>query len=170
MGGSTSGQRRIPPHFFLFCAITLLALALAQGLGWWVNSHIPVYGSLRWNEFVYFTHIRNHGGVFGLLQGQGWLFGLLSLALLGGIAAWLLLAKNVSRFEYICFGFIAGGGLSNVLDRLLHGGVIDYIDLQHIPWWNYIFNLADVMIHVGIWPMILHGLLARKSGGRAERG
>ncbi len=155
----------MPPKsvdFLCFCALAVFALACSQVAGWWVDANIPVHGTVQWNRFVHFTHIRNYGGIFGLFQGQGWLFGALGLGLIAGIVAWLYLGSGVSRFEFCCFGFIAGGGLSNVLDRQIHGGVIDYIDLQHIPWWNYIFNLADVMIHVGIWPMILYGLLARK--------
>ena len=42
--------------------------------------------------------------------------------------------------------------------------MIDYNKRAALSWWNYIFNLADVMIHIGIWPMILYGLLARKPG------
>lgn len=151
-------------NFALFCVIAALTLALAQFAGWWVNRAIALHSTLELNSFIHLTHIRNYGGIFGLLQGQGWLFGLLSLGLLAGIFAWLYFGKGVSRFEFGCFGFIAGGGLSNVVDRLIHGSVIDYIHLQHIPYWNYIFNLADVMIHIGIWPMILYGLLARKPG------
>ncbi len=152
-------------NFLIFCAIATFTLACAQAAGWWVNGSIPVNSTVEWNGFIHFTHIRNYGGIFGLMQGQGWLFGVLSLALLGGIVVWLYFGAGVSRFEFACFGCVAGGGFSNVLDRLIHGSVIDYINLQHIPYWNYIFNLADVMIHIGIWPMILYGLLARKPGG-----
>ncbi len=161
-------SRKRTADFLLFCLITGLTLAWAQAAGWWVNQNIPLYGTLEWNGFVHLTHIRNHGGVFGLLQGQGWLFGTLSLGLLAGIAAWLFMGAAISRFEYACFGCIAGGGLSNVVDRLVHGSVIDYINLQHIPYWNYIFNLADMMIHAGIWPMILYSLLARKTTRNAD--
>ena len=155
-------------NLLIFAAIAALVLACAQAAGWWVNQNIPLHGTLELNGFIHLTHIRNYGGIFGFLQGQGWLFGVLSLGLLGGIVVWLYFGAGVSRFEFACFGFITGGGLSNVLDRLIHGGVIDFINLQHIPWWNYIFNLADVMIHVGIWPMILHGLLSRKTTRNPE--
>jgi signal peptidase II len=67
----------------------------------------------------------------------------------------LALSKTIQRYEYICFGFIVGGGASNILDRLVYGSVIDFIDIQHIPYWNYIFNTADMMVHVGIWPMLI---------------
>jgi len=160
---STTGEKSA--NFLIFGLIAAMVLACSQAAGWWISENIPLHTTLELNGFLHLTHIRNYGGIFGLLQGQGWLFGALSLGLLAGIGAWLWFGAGISRFEYGCFGFIAGGGLSNVLDRLVHGAVIDYINLQHIPWWNYIFNLADVMIHAGIWPMILYSLLARKNTG-----
>ena len=142
----------------LFAAIALATLALAQLTGYLVNSSIPENTTVEINGLIHFTHIRNHGGVFGMLQGSGWLFALISALLLAGVTAYLALGQELQRYEYVCFGFIAGGGASNVLDRLIYGSVIDFIDIQHIPYWNYVFNTADVMVHVGIWPMLLLGL------------
>ncbi len=139
----------------VFFATATSVLLLSQGIGFWVNSNIDLNSTLEINSFIHFTHIRNYGGVFGLAQGSGMLFGIVSLVILGGVAAYLWLAGNLQRYEYVCFGFVVGGGASNILDRLLHGGVIDFIDIQHIPYWNYVFNTADVMIHLGIWPLLI---------------
>lgn len=146
----------------LFFGIMVAALALSQGIGHWVNTSIPVNTTVEWTWLVHFTHVRNFGGVFGLLQGMGWLFGIISISLLIGVTAYLCLGKNIPRFEYICFGFIVGGGASNILDRLIHGSVIDFIDIQHIPFWNYVFNTADIMVHVGIWPLLFYSLFLHR--------
>lgn len=150
-------------NMIAFFATAVSALLLSQAIGFWVNSNIPINSTMELNSLIHFTHIRNFGGVFGLAQGSGWLFGLVSIAILVGVIAYLWLGKTLQRFEYICFGFIVGGGASNILDRLVHGSVIDFIDIQHIPYWNYVFNTADVMIHLGIWPMLLLSLLAARS-------
>ncbi|MEQ8313167.1 MAG: signal peptidase II [Gammaproteobacteria bacterium] len=150
-------------NMIAFFATAVSALLLSQAIGFWVNSNIPVNTTMELNSLIHFTHIRNFGGVFGLAQGSGWLFGLVSIAILVGVIAYLWLGKTLQRFEYICFGFIVGGGASNILDRLVHGSVIDFIDIQHIPYWNYVFNTADVMIHLGIWPMLLLSILAARS-------
>lgn len=139
----------------LYLSVTVLVAALSQYSGYWVNNNIELHTSIEVNGLLHLTHIRNYGGIFGFGQGHGWLFGIVSVALLAGVSAYLLLGKQVRRYEYICFGFIVGGGLSNIVDRMLHGSVIDFIDLQHIPYWNYIFNTADVMVHVGIWPLLI---------------
>jgi signal peptidase II len=59
---------------------------------------------------------------------------------------------------------VVGGGASNVLDRLFYGSVVDFINVQHIPFWHYIFNTADVMVHAGLWPLLYFSLFPGKSG------
>jgi signal peptidase II len=141
-------------HLFAFGAIALTVLLVSQIGSYVVNANIPIGESVQWNSFLYFTHIRNLGGVFGMLQGHGWIFGLFSVALITGLTIYLYWGKQVQIYEYYCFGFIAGGGLSNILDRLIYGSVVDFINIQGIPYWQYIFNTADVMVHVGLWPML----------------
>jgi signal peptidase II len=97
-----------------------------------------------------------------MAQGQGWLFGALSVLLLAGVCAYLWFGAVLARVEYLCFGLIVGGGASNILDRWVYGSVIDFIDVQGIPYWHYVFNTADVMIHLGIWPMLALTLFASR--------
>lgn len=141
-------------HLLVFGAIALTVLLFSQIGSYIVNATIPLGETVQWTRLVYFTHIRNLGGVFGMLQGHGWIFGLFSVALIAGLVVYLYAGKHVQRYEYYCFGFIAGGGLSNILDRLIYGSVVDFINIQGIPYWQYIFNTADVMVHVGLWPML----------------
>ena len=149
----------------IFFCVTFIVLLISQVIGFEINQQIKEYSSIRINEFIYFTHIRNHGGIFGFLQGKGWLFAIFSTILLVALASYLWMSEQISRIEYIFFGLIAGGGASNVLDRLIYGSVIDFIDIQHIPFWNYIFNTADVCVHLGIWPLIF---LSLRNGGEAD--
>ena len=140
----------------LFAAVALGVLVVSQLSGYWINNNIPVNTTVELNSLIHFTHVRNYGGVFGMLQGLGSLFGIISVGLLIIVTAYLWLGKSISRVEYLCFGFIVGGGASNILDRIVYGSVIDFIDVQHIPYWNYVFNTADVMVHVGLWPLLFY--------------
>lgn len=148
-------------NLFLFLGIVVMVAGLSQLGSLLVIRHLPENATLELSTLLHLTHVRNHGGVFGMLQGNGMVFAALSLALLTGVTAYLYRAPHLPRYEYVCFGFIVGGGASNILDRLLHGSVVDFIDIQHIPHWNYVFNTADVMIHVGIWPLLLLSLFPR---------
>ena len=158
----TSAVEKPQRHFRLFILTAGLCLLVAQLVGYWVNASIPEGSSVQINALLNFTHVRNHGGVFGMAQGQGWLFGALSVLLLAGVCANLWFGAVLARVEYLCFGLIVGGGASNILDRWVYGSVIDFIDVQGIPYWHYVFNTADVMIHLGIWPMLALTLFASR--------
>ena len=146
-------------NFRLFVLLSAVCLSLSQLSSWLIYSFLAQGESVViMSDLLHFTHIRNMGGVFGMAQGRGWLFALLSVLLISALIWYLLRGRNTRIYEYLFFGFVAGGGLSNITDRLVYGSVIDFIDVQGIPYWNYIFNTADVFIHVGLWPMLFIGL------------
>lgn len=151
-----------------FVLITLLVVGVSQFTGYLVNSQIAENSTVEINSLIHFTHVRNYGGVFGLLQGKGWVFALISVGLLVAVTCYLWFGKGIQRYEYVCFGFIVGGGTSNILDRLIHGSVIDFIDIQHIPYWNYVFNVADMMVHAGIWPLLLLSIISPHPGASSQ--
>jgi signal peptidase II len=146
-----------------FLIIFLISFGLSQLSGFLVNENLAISESYEINQFLYLTHIRNHGGVFGSFHGKGWVFAIISIGILSVLCVYLFLSKNVKTYEYICFGFIVGAGCSNIADRFIYGSVIDYINVQGIPYWHYVFNTADTFIHVGVWPMILFTFLDAKS-------
>lgn len=146
----------------IFGATALAASGLAQGVNALIMNRLALNESLVLNPLLWLTHVRNTGGIFGSFPGGGWFFALFTLAILTGVVIYLVRAKDLKLYNYICLGLITGGGLSNILDRLLHGAVIDYFNIQHIPFWHYIFNTADVMIHLGLWPLLLLTWLSTK--------
>lgn len=152
--------------FLQFTAISLAILGVSQLGSYLVTRHIPVGQTLEVSNFLHLTHIRNLGGVFGVFQGQGWIFGLISVVLIGALILYLWKSREVQPYEFICFGFIAGGGASNVVDRLVYGSVVDFINLQGIPYWYYVFNTADVMVHVGLWPLLFMSLWQPRNRSR----
>ncbi|MEM7184120.1 MAG: signal peptidase II [Spirochaetota bacterium] len=139
-------------YFFIVAAFTT---TLAQVGSYLINRHIAIGETVELNSVLFLTHVRNHGGIFGIMQGYGWIFTTIIGFILLYLVYFIYLQKNLRVLEYICFGFILGGGLSNFLDRFIYGSVIDFINVQHIPYWKYIFNTADTFIHIGVWPMVL---------------
>lgn len=102
-------------------------------------------------DVFHLTHIKNTGAAFGILSGQYYL--LLGVGILVMIAI-IGLRKRVAKDSLILnagMGLIFGGSFSNVLDRLVHGGVIDYLDFRVWP----VFNLADVAINVGVLLLLI---------------
>lgn len=92
----------------------------------------------------------NTGAAFGLFQGQQWL-----LILIGFIVIGVLLYYS---HEYqVALGFLLGGTLGNLVDRVLYGFVIDFI---HLPFWPS-FNVADTFNVLGV-ALLLWDAVARR--------
>jgi signal peptidase II len=106
----------------------------------------------------------NSGGAFGLLQG---LPGFFLIATLVVVVAILLWVRKVDDGRWmIPLGLVLGGGLGNVIDRIVRdtgGRVVDFIDLH---WWP-VFNIADASIVTGVGIILL--LSASSRGPAPER-
>ena len=68
---------------------------------------------------------------------------------------------STSRLVNISISFITGGALGNILDRILYGGVIDFISLHAYGYYWYIFNVADVFIVFGVILFLIKILMER---------
>jgi len=139
----------------LFTVIALGGLALCQLGSYLIETHTVRNAPIRVFDFLYVTHVRNMGGIFGIFQGKGWIFALISVLLIVALTIYVY-RSYFNTFEYFLFGLIVAGGSSNILDRIVYGSVIDFIDVRGIAFWQYIFNTADVMIHIGVWPLLIY--------------
>ena len=101
---------------------------------------------------VKLTGLRNHGSAFGLLKLTANQLSAISAAVL----AWSLTLWRQSR---IGCALVLGGGLSNLWERVMHGGVYDYIQFPKAPEKvrRYVFNLADFAIFFGVIAVALGG-------------
>jgi signal peptidase II len=109
----------------------------------------------------------NQGALFGMGQGQGWLFALLSVIALIGICVWLFVYKAAqSKWMLVAMGLVTGGIIGNLYDRLgipelpgkLRGGVRDWILFKYedYVWPN--FNIADSLLVAGAIMLAIHSL------------
>jgi len=109
----------------------------------------------------------NRGMSFGLFNtgaaGGGpnaVLFSLAAAAIVAGLVYWL--SRATSPLLAVAIGLIIGGAIGNVVDRIRHGAVIDFLDF-HIGAWHWpAFNVADSAICVGVAAMLLDGLLLHR--------
>ncbi len=102
--------------------------------------------------FFHLTYILNPGAAFGILAGKTWFFVLTALFVLGAIIYFQDKIPKKSRIMHICMGMIAGGALGNLYDRLFIGKVVDFLDFKI---WSYIFNIADSMIVIGGFLLVI---------------
>jgi signal peptidase II len=131
---------------------TTLAVVVGadQGTKALVRAGVDRGENLRVVPGVHLVHVRNDGVAFGLLGGGG-----VALAALTGVALAVLLAYfavNSDRaWVWLPTGLLLGGALGNLVDRLAHGAVTDFVDL---PLWPA-FNVADVAITAGVAALLL---------------
>ena len=140
---------------------------------WWVEN--------LWGGYAGVETAINQGALFGLGQGYGWLFALVSIVAITGMILWLFVGKACeSLWLTITMGLIAGGILGNLYDRLnMHGlpgpfagGVRDWVLLRYrsgadeYTWPN--FNIADALLVAGAILLGIYSLLYPTEDGKVS--
>ena len=124
----------------------------------------PVTSFLNW------TLVYNPGAAFSFLaEGSGWQRWFFTILGLGAsiYIIWLLYKSQSDKLLCIALSLILGGALGNVLDRVMYGAVVDFIDLYYANWHWPAFNIADSAICIGA-ALIIWGEL-RKSFGKSAQ-
>src|SRR4051812_3311787 len=116
-------------------------------------------------NFLHFYITTNQGAVFGLGQGQRWLFILISIAAISFLG-YLFITSVGQRFYQVILGMLLAGVLGNMFDRIRFGYVRDMI--HALPGWTWpgssrevfpwIFNVADVLLCVGVGLIMIYSV------------
>lgn len=96
----------------------------------------------------------NYGAAWSILDGHRWLLIIISILILVGIYFILIRNKKLSSFEGVTYGLLIGGIFGNLVDRIIYGYVIDYLDFNIFGYDFPIFNLADSLIVISIIMLI----------------
>lgn len=112
-----------------------------------INNLQPIKSVTVIDNLLTFTYVENKGMAFGMLANQRWIFiALTSIVILALVIAVFKL-KNQSRLFYISAALLIGGGIGNLIDRILYGYVVDYIALSFFP---PVCNFADYCVTAGV--------------------
>jgi signal peptidase II len=165
--GGTSALR------LLWLSATLVGLD--QATKWLVMARLELFERRAWLPVLEITRLHNRGAAFSFLHdASGWqhyFFVALACGVSAGIVYWLSrLRLPASRLLASGLALILGGALGNVIDRLLHGHVVDFIHFHWFERWYFpAFNVADAGITVGAGLLLLDALLdARRGAGPAR--
>ena len=124
-----------------------------------VNTTMQLYQSIELIPYFQLTYMRNQGAAFSFLSGAGgwqrWFF--IGLAVIASvfICFWLKKLNRSQRWEAIAWSLVLGGALGNLIDRILYGYVIDFLDVYIGDWHWPAFNVADSAITVGVVMLLL---------------
>jgi signal peptidase II len=153
--------------------VALLVFALDQLVKWIVTGPLHVQDLEHYYLLPFFqlTYTQNIGISLGQLQATSevgrWMLVALTTAIAFGVAFWLGREKN--RVDQVALGMVLGGALGNILDRTLHGYVVDFADL-HIGAWRpfLIFNVGDAAISIGVVILLLRAFVSRKDQAKGS--
>lgn len=134
--------------------VALAAFALDRWTkGLVTHAFLPGQSVLVVPHLLWWTYVQNVHGAFGLFGSQPWI--LIGMALLVLVAFTYAFRDAVrsSLLVRLAFGGIVGGAAGNIVDRLQHSYVVDFIDFKTI--WPNVFNVADSCITIGVILLIL---------------
>lgn len=138
-------------YYFLF---TLLLIALDQITKLLIYGYIKPHDSIVINDFLSLSHVHNYGAAFSFLADQsGWQRYFLSgFSLVASVAIiiWMRRIDAGRLLKLFALSILLAGAIGNLIDRLLLGFVIDFIDLHYQGFYWPVFNVADVLISLGV--------------------
>lgn len=141
---------------FYLIAIIVGAVVLDQLTKWlavvWLQGE-PSFP--LWQDVLHFTFVKNEGAAFGMLKDHRWIFMSFSVIAIVAMLIYLFGFSPKNRWIRISLAMVIGGGIGNMIDRILLGYVIDFIDFTLIDF--AVFNVADCFVTVGAFSLI--GLL-----------
>ncbi|MEY3775653.1 MAG: lipoprotein signal peptidase [Verrucomicrobiota bacterium] len=149
----------------LLLTLALTVFALDQVTKTWIDARLPLgtyglaHGAIEVIPgFFHLVHVGNTGAAWSLFTGKSFFLALLALATLGAIFIWRRALGLQDRTAQLAFGLLCGGIVGNLVDRFLHGHVIDFIDLHFGAYVYPTFNVADAGICIGVGIYLWHSL------------
>jgi signal peptidase II len=153
-------------------AIALLVFAIDQHTKYWVTGPLGVNqlgDQLTLLPIFNFTYTENQGISLGLLNATNpvgrWMLVALTSAIAVGVAVWI--GKEKNRIDQVALGMVLGGALGNILDRVRHGFVTDFLDLHFGEFRPFlVFNIGDAAISIAVVILLLRAFLTRKDDAK----
>ena len=131
------------PFFF----VALAVLALDQFTKYYIKAHVGPYDVVRVTSFFNIVYAENTGSAFGMFKSMGGIF-FIAVSTAASVALSVMIVKDpVNRLAY---GLLLGGAVGNLLDRLIRGYVVDFLDFYAGAFHWPAFNVADSALTMGI--------------------
>ena len=117
-----------------------------------------------------FTYVENRGAAFGMFSEHRWVFMTLSVVAIVALLIYLWKFRTDSKLACLAMSMIIAGGIGNMIDRVVLGYVIDFLDFCAFPKiWPWVFNVADVCVCVGGGLLVLWLILSIISDYKKEK-
>lgn len=148
-------------YFITGIVIAALVAAIDQASKWWMLVVLDIANRppIEVTGFFNLVMVWNHGISFGMLadERQPLILILLALAIVAVLLRWL--AKENNRWLAIGIGFVIGGAMGNVIDRVRFGAVADFFDFHVMGAHWPAFNVADSAIFMGVVVLCIQSMI-----------
>ena len=143
--------------FVLFNLAAVAALVgIDQAIKLWATQYLaPVEAITVIPHVVELRFVLNQGMAFSLLSGKQLFLIIATSAALLLVAYWLFFRSRNNRLQQAALILVLGGGIGNLIDRVLNGEVVDYINVLFMRF--AVFNFADICVCVGValWVLVI---------------
>ena len=158
--------------------VVVIVVAVSVGLDQWTKYLATTHlqgepDQFYFGEILRLTHVHNTGAFLSIGSGLGdfWrplLLNLFPALLLIALLYYIFRETLLNVWQVVALALIVGGGLSNIIDRLLYGHVVDMLHLKAFGLQTGIFNVADMAIMAGMFIMLPFALRPQKKAPAAE--
>jgi signal peptidase II len=149
--------------------LSALVVALDQGTKWMAEAALDPYLPVPLVPSLNLTLMYNEGAAFSFLAGAGgwqrWFFAGLATLVTIVLGIWLHRLRATDRVTAIGIALVMGGAVGNLIDRMLTGRVVDFIDVYYAGWHWPAFNLADSAITLGVALLLIATLREGRPDG-----
>lgn len=160
-------MQKTTPNALPWLALSALIIALDQLSKAWVLASLPEYTAIPVIEgFWNWYRTYNTGAAFSFLSDAGgwqkYFFVVLAAGITGLLGYWLSKTPRNDWKTALPYALVIGGAIGNVIDRLLHGHVVDFIQWHWRDYFWPAFNIADAAIMGGALGIAVYGLFAAR--------
>ncbi len=145
--------------------LSAVVIVLDQISKYMASQMLEMFQPLAVMPMFNLTLMHNPGAAFSFLSDAGgwqrWFFTLIAIVVCVVIISWIRRLGSAQHLQAAALSLVLGGALGNVIDRLLLGHVVDFIQIYYERWYWPAFNIADSAITLGVILLILDSLLNR---------
>ncbi len=143
----------------LLAAIVVIADQVSKG---WVIANIDLHQRIDITAFFGLIQAHNYGAAFSFLNFEGgnqvYFFGLIAVVTSIVLLVWLWQIAHKERQLAVALTLILGGAVGNLIDRIVHQYVIDFLWVHYGSWQFPAFNIADSAITIGAILLIMDSI------------
>lgn len=143
---------------YKYFSVAIIVLLIDQLTKWSILKYLEIGERIViWDPWFAILSHRNRGAAWGMLEGQMWIFFIVTIVVIIGILYFYFKEAKDKPLYQICLMLLLGGALGNFIDRLFRGEVVDFIDVL-IPIIHYefpIFNIADSALTIAVIMLII---------------